>query len=201
MRAALYARVSTSDQTVEPQLHELRRYAEARGLEVVREDTDDGVSGLKASRPALDALLAACFRREVDVVAVTKLDRLGRSLHHLLTVLGELEALGIDFVSLDDGIDTRTPAGRLFMQMRGAFAEYERALIVERTKAGLEAARRRGKTLGRPPALDARDLRRLRRMRTSGRSIRDVARTLDVSPTTVMRAVALSSQERARSAT
>lgn len=189
MRAAIYARVSTGEQTVEPQLHALRAYAEARGLELVEEHTDEGISGSERRRPALDRLLAGARRRKFDAVLVVKLDRLGRSLHHLLEVLGELEGLGIQFVSLDDGIDTSTPAGRLFMQIRGAFAEYERALIVERTKAGLAAARRRGTKLGRPARLDAKSLQRARRLRENGKSIREIAQMLECGTTTVHRAV------------
>jgi DNA invertase Pin-like site-specific DNA recombinase len=105
-RLALYCRASTIEQHVEPQLHALRSYAEARGFEVVGTYVDHGVSGAKDRRPALDRLLADARRRSVDAVAVTKLDRLGRSLRHLLVLVGELEALGIDFISLDDGPDT-----------------------------------------------------------------------------------------------
>jgi DNA invertase Pin-like site-specific DNA recombinase len=122
----------------------LRKYAAARGWDA-REFLDHGQSGRSDQREGLKALLECARRREVDAVAVVKLDRLGRSLVHLLGVLGELECLEVAFVSLDDGIDTQTAAGRLFMQIRGAFAEYEAGLIRERTLAGLEAARRRGK--------------------------------------------------------
>ena len=150
MRVALYARVSTDEQTVAPQLDALREYARARGFDVVDEYVDHGVSGSKDRRPALDEMMAKAKRRSFDAVAVVKLDRLGRSLHHLLTLLGELEALGVDLIAVDDGLDTTTPVGRLFFQIRGAFAEYEAALIRERTRAGLQAARRRGRRLGRP---------------------------------------------------
>jgi DNA invertase Pin-like site-specific DNA recombinase len=190
MRCAIYARVSTQDQHAEIQLEQLRAYAGARGLQVIAEYIDNGVSGAQRSRPALDALMASARRRHVDLVVCTKLDRLGRSLHHLLEVLGELEALGVEFASLDDGIDTSTPTGRLFLQIRGAFAEYERGLLRERTRAGLQAARRRGRRLGRPRALDPRDRQRLERLRRSGASIRSIAQTLGVSPTTVQREVA-----------
>jgi len=156
-RVALYARVSTSDQHVEPQLHALRAYCEARSLTVAEEFADHGVSGAKGRRPALDRLMAGAQQRRFDAVAVVKLDRLGRSLHHLLTLLGELDSLGVAFVLLDDAIDTSTAAGRLFMQMRGAFAEYELAMIRERTRAGLAAAKRRGKRLGRPKAIRGSD--------------------------------------------
>jgi DNA invertase Pin-like site-specific DNA recombinase len=186
--------VSTGDQSVEPQLLQLRQYTEARGLDIAEEYLDEGVSGRKARRPALDRLLADAHRHQFDVVAVAKLDRLGRSLHPLLGVLGELEALGIDFVSIDDSIDTRTAAGRLFMQMRGAFAEYERALIVERTKAGLEAARRRGKRLGRPPVTDQRKRERIIRLRRNGHTIPQIADLVSVSRATVERVISSTRQ-------
>jgi len=188
MRAALYARVSTNEQTVEPQLQALRGYARARGW-AVTEYVDDGLSGRKRDRPALEAMLTAARRREIDAVVVVKLDRLGRSLVHLLGILGDLEALSVAFVSLDDGVDTGTAAGRLFTQIRGAFAEYEAALIRERTKAGLEAARRRGARLGRPAALDRGQVVRARRLAKSGRSVREIGRVLGCSPMTALRAV------------
>ncbi len=143
-RAVIYARVSTADQSTDLQLHDLREYAKARGFDVVAEYVDEAVSGARARRPGLDRLIADARRRRFDAVLVWKLDRLGRNLRHLLTILGELEELGVRFVSLDDAIDTSTAAGRLFMQMRGAFAEYELAQIRERTQAGVAAARRRG---------------------------------------------------------
>jgi DNA invertase Pin-like site-specific DNA recombinase len=187
-RVALYARVSTSDQSLDPQLDALRKYAAARGWDA-REFLDHGQSGRSDQREGLKALLESARRREVDAVAVVKLDRLGRSLLHLLGVLGELESLDVAFVSLDDGIDTQTAAGRLFMQIRGAFAEYEAGLIRERTLAGLEAARRRGKKLGRPPVMDATQVARARRMKAAGRSVRYIADVLEISRATVHRAV------------
>ncbi len=189
IRVGLYIRVSTSDQKPDSQLHALRDYAQARGLEVVGEYADLGVSGARRSRPALDRLVKAAKRREIDAVVITKLDRLGRSLTHLLALLGDLEALGVELISLDDGIDTSTPAGRLFMQMRGAFAEYERALIRERVSAGIEAAKRRGKHLGRPKALTAEQEARVRRLRASGHSLRSIAETVGVSKSSVARVV------------
>ena len=142
-RIALYARCSTAEQSVDLQVDGLRDYAKARGFEIIGEYLDQGVSGARAKRPALDRLLDDARRRQFDAVLVWKLDRLGRSLHHLLTILGEFDELGVRFVSLDDAIDTSTAAGRLFMQMRGAFAEYELAQVRERTRAGVAAARRR----------------------------------------------------------
>jgi len=152
MKIALYARVSTTDknQDVDMQLHELRNYAEARGWEAV-EFVDRGISGAKEKRPALDELLLAARRRKIGAVAVWKLDRLGRSLSHLLQLLGELESLGIVFLSLRDSIDLSTPTGRLMMQMLGAFAEFERELLRERVCAGIANAKRKGKQIGRRP--------------------------------------------------
>src|SRR5467141_1591110 len=140
MRAAIYARVSTLDQEPENQLQELRRYVEARGW-TVTEHVDRGVSGAKDRRPALDRLLADARRRRYDVLVVWRLDRLGRNLRHLITLLDELQALGIAFVSLAEAIDATTPAGKLQMHILGAIAEFERARIAERVKAGLQRAR------------------------------------------------------------
>ena len=148
MRAALYARVSTTDQTAENQLLELRRYVEARswsGIEFV----DSGISGAKDKRPALDALLKDAKRRRFDVVVCWRLDRLGRNLKHLITLLEELQALGVAFVSLAEGIDATTPAGKLQMHILGAIAEFERERIRERVLASLQRARAQGRRLGR----------------------------------------------------
>jgi DNA invertase Pin-like site-specific DNA recombinase len=186
-RLALYARVSTTDQHPEAQIDALRQYARARGLEITGTYVDHGISGAKARRPALDRLMADARRRGFDALAVVKLDRLGRSLHHLLTLLGEFEALGVDLISLDDGLDTSTPVGRLFFQIRGAFAEYERSLIRERTRAGLAAAKRRGKRLGRPRAIRGSATFTMERLLQKGASLRAVARELKVDPATVSR--------------
>ena len=148
-RAALYCRVSTDQQTCENQLAELRAYALARRWHAV-EFIDEGVSGSKDRRPALDRLVADARRRKLDTVVVWRLDRLGRSLKHLVTLLDELQALGVGFVSLGEGIDLQTPAGRLQLHILAALSEFERARCVERVQAGLARARRQGKTLGRP---------------------------------------------------
>ncbi len=149
MKAAIYARVSTLDQEPENQLQELRRYVEARGW-TAQEFVDHGVSGTKDRRPALDRLIRDAKRRKVDTVVVWRLDRLGRSLKHLVTLLDELQALGVGFVSLGEGIDLQTPSGRLQLHILAALAEFERARIVERVQAGLQRAKRQGRTLGRP---------------------------------------------------
>ncbi len=127
-RAAIYARVSTLDQEPENQLAELRRYVQARGWTAV-EFVDRGVSGAKDRRPALDRLIRDARRRRFDVLVCWRLDRLGRSLKHLITLLDDLQALGVAFVSLAEGIDATTPAGKLQMHILGAIAEFERARI------------------------------------------------------------------------
>jgi len=133
------------------QLRELREYADRRNWQIVEEYVDSGVSGSKDSRPALNRLMADACQRKFDSVLVWKIDRWGRSLKHLVTSLAELDAFGVTFVSLRDNLDLSTPSGRLMMQLLGAMAEFERALIQERVKAGLRNARAKGKRLGRPP--------------------------------------------------
>ena len=142
-KAAIYARVSTLDQEPENQLAELRRYVEARGWSA-HEYTDKGVSGAKDKRPALDALIRDAKRRKFDVLVVWRLDRLGRNLRHLVTLLEELQVLGVSFVSLGEGIDCTTPAGRLQLHVLAALAEFERARIAERVTAGLARVRKNG---------------------------------------------------------
>ncbi len=148
-RAAIYARVSTFDQTTENQVIELRRYAETRGW-TASEYVDEGVSGSTDHRPALEKLLRDAKRRRFDVLVCWRLDRLGRNLKHLILFLEELQALGVDFVSLAEGIDATTPAGRLQMHILGAIAEFERARIAERVRLGLARVRAEGQRLGRP---------------------------------------------------
>lgn len=149
MKVAIYARVSTLDQEPENQLQELRRYADARGWPAV-EYTDHGVSGSKDRRPALDQLVSDAKRRKFDVLVCWRLDRLGRNLQHLVNLINELTSLGIGFASLNEGIDTQTPAGRLQLHILAALAEFERERIRERVKAGLQRARAQGRRLGRP---------------------------------------------------
>ena len=181
-RAALYARVSTLDQEPENQLAELRRYVAARDW-VAIEYVDQGVSGAKDRRPALDRLVADARRRQVDTVVVWRLDRLGRSLKHLVTLLDEFHAVGVGFVSLGEGIDLHTPAGRLQLHILAALAEFERARIAERVAAGLARARRNGTRLGRPEKhVPESGLAPVR-----GLSVREAAQRLGVSPTPAYR--------------
>lgn len=181
-RAAIYARVSTFDQEPENQLQELRRYVEARGW-TGTEYIDKGVSGAKDSRPALDALVRDAKRRKFDTLIVWRLDRLGRNLKHLITLLEELQAMGVAFVSLHEGIDATTPAGKLQMHILGAIAEFERARIAERVKAGLARAKAQGRRLGRPrKAVEESLLAPVR-----GLSVRQAAARLGVSAATAHR--------------
>jgi DNA invertase Pin-like site-specific DNA recombinase len=181
-RAAVYARVSTLDQTTENQLAELRRYIEARGW-TAQEYIDEGVSGAKESRPALDSMLRDARRRKFDVVVCWRLDRLGRNLKHLITLLEDLQALGIAFISLNEGIDATTPAGRLQMHILGAIAEFERARIAERVRLGLARVKAAGRRLGRPTIQLSED----HLTESAGLSIRAAATKLGVSPATVYR--------------
>ena len=177
MKAAIYARVSTIDQEPENQLQELRRYVAARGWTAV-EYVDRGVSGAKERRPALDEMLAAARRRKVDVVVCWRLDRLGRSLKHLITLLDELQSLGVAFVSLAEGIDATTPAGKLQMHILAAISEFERSRIVERVRAGLARRAAQGKPLGRPrETISTGDLRAQWRCRRGRRPQCSASRT------------------------
>lgn len=143
-KIAIYARVSTSDQKVDLQLDELRHYAQLRGWQVAGEFVDVGISGSKASRPELNRMIKDAHLRRFDAIVVWKMDRLGRSLKHLITTIEDLETYGVTFVSLRDNLDLSTPTGRLMMHVIGAMAEFERGLIQERVVAGIAAARKRG---------------------------------------------------------
>jgi len=191
LRVALYARVSTRDkgQNPELQLSDLREYASARGWQIIGEFVDEGVSGSKDSRPQLDAMMRLAKARKLDVIAVWKLDRFGRSLRNLVDALAELEATGVAFVSLRDNLDLSTPAGKLMFHVIGAMAEFERALIQERVKAGLAIARSKGKTLGRPKVRRDRDkdAKRIRQLRNEGQSYREIAEELGRSTMDVHR--------------
>jgi DNA invertase Pin-like site-specific DNA recombinase len=182
MKAATYLRVSTFEQEPENQRAELVRFIAARGWTSV-EYCDRGVSGAKDRRPALDTLLKDARRRRFDVLVVWRLDRLGRNLRHLIVLLEELQALGIAFVSLGEGIDATTPAGKLQMHILGAIAEFERARIAERVKAGLQRARAQGKRLGRPRKTPV-------TIDVPGGSIREAARVWGVSKSTAQRWIA-----------
>lgn len=182
-RVALYARVSTTDQKADLQLDGLRKMAEQRGWSVAGEYVDLGVSGSKDRRPQLDAMLKDLHRGKAKAVAIWKLDRLARSVRHLVLLADELRALGIDLVSVEDTIDTTTPSGRFVFHVLGAVAELERELIRERTIAGLAAAKRRHVRLGRRPVRF--DLDRAAELRAGGLSYDRVAAAVGVSVGTI----------------
>lgn len=184
---ALYARVSTANghQDPEMQLAELREYAARRGFQIIGEYVDHGVSGAKESRPALNRLMADAQQRKFDAVLVWKIDRFGRSLKHLVNALADLAAVGVAFISLRDNLDLTTPSGRLMFQIIGAMAEFERALIQERVRAGLRNARAKGKQLGRPRRIVSTD--RIAAMRARGESWRAISTELGVGVATLIR--------------
>src|SRR5205085_7584896 len=182
-----YARVSTlNGQDPEVQLRELREYCQRRRLEITHEYVDKGISGSRERRPALDKLLADCRKRLVDAVVVYRYDRFARSLRQLVNALEEFRALGIDFISLHEGVDTSTPNGRLVFGIFASIAEFERELIRDRVRSGLASARSKGKRLGRPRA-DVNGAQ-IQRVRGSGASWRTVAGQLGISVRTARRA-------------
>jgi len=183
-RAVLYVRVSTPDQSIEPQLLDLRPMAAARGYEIVREYSDK-LSGTKSRRPGLDALLSDAQRHRFDVVMVWAFDRMARSVRHFLEVLDELNHLGIEFVSFRESIDTSGPLGRAMVVIVGAIAELERNLIVERVKAGMRRAKLDGRQIGRS-RLDM-NREQIVHDRRSGMSLTQVAKKHGISRASVCR--------------
>ncbi len=192
-RVAIYARVSTSDQRIENQLLDLRKMAAQRGFEVVGEYSDKGISGTKAKRPGLDAMMADARRGEFSVVLVAAFDRIARSTRNFLEIVDELNSLNIEFISAREAIDTSGPMGRMFVTIIGSIAELERSLIVERIKAGMRRARLEGQRLGRAP-LNI-DRKALVRDRLSGMSLTETAKRYRVSRATVVRLVREASRE------
>src|SRR4030042_1725934 len=187
-RVALYARCSTVDKGQDPelQLTPLREYCQRRGLTIAGEYIDNGISGTKDHRPQLDKLREAARKREIDLIVVWKLDRFGRSLKQLVTALDELSNLGVGFISYQDNLDLTTPQGRLMFHIIGAMAEFERELIRERVKAGLDNARRKGKRLGRKPVAPI-DIEKAIQLHKEDHllSIRDIAKKAKLSKSLV----------------
>ena len=186
-KIAIYARVSTIDQNPDLQLAELREYAARRGWSIASEYIDLGVSGSKESRPALNRMMKDAHARRFDGVACWKMDRLGRSLKHLISTIEDLAAYGVSFVALRDNIDLSTPAGRLMMHLLGAMAEFERGLIQERVVAGIASAKRRGVRFGRPKTWVSPD--KIRALREAGTPWRAIAKKLKVGTGTAVRAL------------
>jgi len=190
-KVALYSRVSTDSQTTENQLLELREVAARNGWVVVQEYTDQGISGAKGrdQRPAFDALIKAAMRKEFDLIASWSVDRLGRSLQDLVAFLSDIHAKQVDLYLHQQGMDTSTPSGKALFQMMGVFAEFERAMIQERVKAGLQRAKAQGKRLGRPtlaPDIEGRILA----LREQGMGKVKIAKTLGVGVSVVQRLTA-----------
>ncbi len=190
MRAALYRRVSTTDQCCELQLRELREYAARRGWEIVGEYTDLGWSGAKASRPELNRLMADARLRRCDAVIVLNLDRFGRSLVNCVSAIQELTSVGVRFLAVSQGLDTdqANPTSQLLLHILAAVAQFERELIRERVAAGMKTARAKGKAIGRPRRVF--DRQRALDLRAGGMSYPAIARDLGVGVGTVVRACA-----------
>ena len=190
-RAVLYLRVSTLDQTTANQERELRDVASRMGCDIVKVYKDHGISGAKGrdKRPAFDALCRDATKRQFDMVMAWSVDRLGRSLQDLVGFLSELHALGIDLFLHQQGLDTTTPAGKAMFQMMGVFAEFERAIIQERVRAGLARAKSEGKRLGRPPIAPELENRIRAALDKPGRTegVRKIAARFGVDPGTVQR--------------
>ncbi len=189
-RVAIYARVSTGEQSPDNQLQELRGVAKRMGWQITEEYVDHGISGAKGRdrRQAYDRLYSAIVRREIDLVMAWSVDRLGRSLQQLVGLLSDLHTKGVDLYLHQQGIDTTTPAGKAMFQMCGVFAEFERAMIRERVKAGLERARAQGKTLGRPRISKSVE-KKIQAARRQGKGIKKIANELGIGVSTVQRVV------------
>jgi len=180
---ALYARVSTTDQSTDSQLLDLRRYVSERGWNIFKEYVDEGISGTKDSRPSLNELMNDAKKRRFDVVLVWRFDRFARSTKHLILALEEFKNLGIDFVSYQENIDTSSPLGSAIFTIISAVAQLERDIIAERVKAGLRRAKENGKKLGRP--MLSVDVEKVLQMRSEGLSLRQIARLVGISHTRV----------------
>ena len=182
---AIYVRVSTNDgkQTVENQIEPLKAYCENRKLPIWHIYVDEGISGAESSRPGLNKLMDDANRGQFDMVLVWKFDRLARSVKHLLATLDEFRALGIDFISLTEAVDTSTPMGKMIFTVLAAVAELERSLIQERTAAGVARAAKAGRFSGRPNKVV--DKERIVQLRSEGSSVRTIAGQLKVSKSTI----------------
>jgi DNA invertase Pin-like site-specific DNA recombinase len=186
MKVALYARTSCGTQSPENQVEALKEVGQRLGWQIVEIFVDQGVSGVKGRRPGLDRLLKAVNRREIELVAAWSICRLGRSLGDLLAVLAELNAKSVGLYLHQQGLDTGTPAGRVLFQVAGVFAEFERAILIDRVKAGLARARASGTRLGRPRLSDV-VIDRIRQELMAGRGIHSTAKRLGVGAGTVQR--------------
>jgi DNA invertase Pin-like site-specific DNA recombinase len=182
-RTAIYCRVSTKDQSTENQKRDLIRYCEQRELTIVEIFEDHGVSGSKQNRPALDDMMSKARQGLFDTVFVWKFDRFARSTRHLITALNEFQELGIDFISYNEGVDTSTSVGKMVFTFLGAIAEFEKNLIIERTKAGLRTAKAKGKVFGRPKCPF--DMNKAIELKSQGVGLRQIGEIMKVSHCTV----------------
>ena len=181
-KVAIYARVSTSSQTVENQFQELRDVAKRNGWTVVAELSDSGISGAKGrdQRPAFDQLLKRATRREFDLIMVWAIDRLGRSIQHLVGFINDIQAMGVDLFVMQQAIDTTTPSGRMIFSIFSALGEYERELIRERILAGQKRARAQGVKIGRPSKLNDAIRTSVKLLRDGGMGIKEISKRLEI---------------------
>lgn len=186
-KVAIYARVSTDKQTCENQLKELRIVAERMNYEVIEEFIDEGISGSKSrqDRPSLDALMKSATQRKFDMVMCWSIDRLGRSLQHLIEILNELQSLKVDLFFLQQGLDTSSSSGRMMFSVFGALAEFERNLIRERVIAGQQRAISQGVKMGRPSKMNDGMKNAIKLLRERGIGIKQIARELKIGIGTV----------------
>ena len=184
MRVALYTRVSTQDQSTDLQTSDLRRYCEQRGFEIYSEYCDQGISGTKDKRPALNELMEDARKRKFDAVICWRFDRFARSTKHLITALEEFSHLKIDFISYQENIDTSSPLGKAIFTIVSAIAELERSIILDRVRAELRRAKENGKKLGRPKKLNL-NIEELQKMREQGLSFSKIAARVHACPATI----------------
>ena len=186
-KAVLYSRISTNEQTVENQLKVLREAAEKRGLEVVREISDEGISGAKGrdERKGFDELITGSIQKEWDIILVWDVSRLGRSLQHLVSFLNEIHSVNCDLYIHQSGIDTSTPSGKMMFQMLGVFSEFERGMIRERVIAGQQRAKAEGKHIGRPSNVNEGIVNAVRQLRENKVPIKRIAKDLHIGVGTV----------------
>ena len=187
IRTAIYSRVSTNDQTVSNQILELKEIANRKGLEIVAEFSDEGISGSKGrdQRSGFDNLIKGAVKKDFDMILVWSVDRLGRSLQHLVSFLDEIHSVGCDLYIHQSGIDTSTPSGKMMFGMCSVFAEFERGMIRERVLAGQSRAKSEGKHIGRPSNLNEGLIHSIKYMREQGVGIRKIASDLKVGVSTI----------------
>ena len=198
-RVAVYARVSTKDQSVDMQLNDLERYSKERGLNVFKVYQDDGVSGTKETRPALSKLMNDARKRKFDLVLVWRFDRFARSTKHLVNALYEFRNLGIDFISYQENIDTSSPLGEAIFTIISAMSKLERDIIAERVKGGLRKAKASGKRLGRPESEV--DVNKVIEYKEQGKSIREIAKEMGIHRSKVERTLKLSDSKTSETCT